>query len=186
VRRNVLSGWFNSGVTAVSLYVLWLVVPPLLKFLVLDAVWEGTGRDDCLPEKVGRDVGACWPFIRAKFSQFVYGFYPADQYWRVNLTFALGAAWLFPLPTPHLPHAGLNAALCFRVFPVVAFVLLVGGVFGLSHVETRVWGGLLVTLVVAVTGIIASLPLGVMLALGRRSQMPVVRMLSVIFIEFWR
>src|SRR5215813_12527371 len=186
VRRNLLSGWFNIALTLVSLYVLWLVVPPLLKFLVLDAVWEGTGRDDCLPEKVGRDVGACWPFIRAKFSQFVYGFYPADQYWRVNLTFALGAAWLVPLLIPQLPYKGLNAALFFGVFPVVAFVLLVGGVFGLSHVETRVWGGLLVTLVVAVTGIIASLPLGVMLALGRRSQLPIVRFFSVIFIEFWR
>jgi general L-amino acid transport system permease protein len=68
----------------------------------------------------------------------------------------------------------------------VAFVLLVGDVLGLPHVETRLWGGMLVTLVITFTGIIGSLPLGVLLALGRASKLPVVRMLSTIFIEFWR
>jgi general L-amino acid transport system permease protein len=85
-----------------------------------------------------------------------------------------------------VPYKALNALLFFGVFPVVAFVLLVGGVFGLQHVETRTWGGLLVTLVVAVTGIVVSLPLGILLALGRRSRLPIVRTFSVIFIEFWR
>jgi general L-amino acid transport system permease protein len=186
VRDNLLSSWLNILLTLVSLYLVWLFVPPLVNFLVIDAVWDGAGRDDCLPEKVGRPIGACWPFIGAKISQFVYGFYPPDQYWRVNLTFALGAALLIPLLIPQAPYKGLNAVLFFAVFPIVAFVLLVGGMFGLTHVETRSWGGLLVTLVVAVTGIITSLPLGIVLALGRRSRMPIVRMLSVIFIEFWR
>jgi general L-amino acid transport system permease protein len=69
---------------------------------------------------------------------------------------------------------------------VVAFVLLVGGMFGLPHVETRLWGGLLVTMVISFTGIIGSLPLGILLALGRRSELPIVRTLSIVFIEFWR
>src|SRR5262249_61429147 len=73
----------------------------------------------------------------------------------------------------------------FGVFPVVAFFLLVGGVLGLPHVETRLWGGLLVTLVISFTGIMFSLPLGVLLALGRRSQFPILRTICVIFIEFW-
>jgi len=186
LRRNLFNSWFNILLTLVSLYLIWLIVPPLVKFLIIDAVWDGAGRDDCLPEKVGREVGACWPFIQAKFSQLVYGFYPPDQYWRVNLTFALGAALLIPLLIPPVPYKTLNAVLFFAVFPIVAFFLLLGGVFGLEHVETRAWGGLLVTMVVAVTGIVASLPLGILLALGRRSQLPVVRSLSVIFIEFWR
>ncbi|MFL4978283.1 MAG: amino acid ABC transporter permease [Xanthobacteraceae bacterium] len=186
LRRNLLNSWFNILLTLVSLYLIWLIVPPLMRFLIIDAVWDGAGRDDCLPEKVGREVGACWPFIQAKFSQLVYGFYPPDQYWRVNLTFALGAALLIPLLIPPVPYKTLNAVLFFAVFPIVAFFLLLGGVFGLEHVETRAWGGLLVTMVVAVTGIVASLPLGILLALGRRSQLPVVRSLSVIFIEFWR
>jgi general L-amino acid transport system permease protein len=186
LRHNLFGSWFNILLTLVSLYLIWLVVPPLIKFLIIDAVWDGAGRDDCLAEKVGRPVGACWPFVQAKFAQFVYGFYPPDQYWRVNLTLALGAALLIPLLIPPAPYKTLNAILFFAVFPIVAFFLLVGGVFGLEHVETRSWGGLLVTMVVAVTGIVASLPLGILLALGRRSQLPVVRSLSIIFIEFWR
>jgi general L-amino acid transport system permease protein len=186
LRQNLFNGWVNILLTLVSLYLIWLIIPPLVKFLIIDAVWDGAGRDDCLAEKVGRPVGACWPFVRAKFTQLVYGFYPWDQHWRVDLAFVLGAVLLVPLLIPRIPYKALNAVLFFGVFPVVAFFLLVGGVFGLQHVETRAWGGLLVTLVVAVTGIVVSLPLGIMLALGRRSQMPIVRMLSVIFIEFWR
>jgi general L-amino acid transport system permease protein len=185
-RQNLFSGWLNIVLTALSLYLIWLVVPPLIRFLILDAVWDGAGRDDCLAEKVGREVGACWPFIQAKFRQLIYGFYPSDQVWRVNLTFALGIALLTPLLIPQAPHKALNAVLFFAVLPIVAFFLLVGGVFGLEHVDTRSWGGLLVTLVVAVTGIVASLPLGIMLALGRRSKLPVIRVFAVIFIEFWR
>jgi general L-amino acid transport system permease protein len=186
LRQNLFSSWFNIVLTLVSLYLIWLIVPPLVRFLIIDAVWDGASREDCLAEKVGRPVGACWPFVTAKFSQFIYGFYPPDQYWRVNLTLALGAALLLPLLIPKAPYKTLNAILFFGLFPIVAFFLLVGGVFGLEHVETRAWGGFLVTMVVAVTGIVASLPLGILLALGRRSQLPVVRSLSVIFIEFWR
>jgi len=186
VRQNLFNGWLNTLLTLASLYLAWLIASSLIKFLIIDAVWDGAGRDDCLAEKVGREVGACWPFVQAKFKQLIYGFYPLDQTWRVNLTFLVGAVLLAPLLVPPIPYKGLNAILFFGVFPVFAFFLLVGGVFGLEHVETRAWGGLLVTLVVAVTGIVASLPLGIMLALGRRSQLPIVRLLSVLFIEFWR
>ena len=84
---------------------------------------------------------------------------------------------LVPLLIPRVPHKTLNALLFFGVFPVVAFFLLVGDVFGLPHVETRLWGGFLVTLVISFTGIIGSLPLGILLALGRRSDLPIVRTL---------
>ena len=82
----------------------------------------------------------------------------------------LGAILLVPLLIPRVPYKAANASLFFGVFPVVAFFLLVGGVFGLPHVETRLWGGLLVTLVISFTGIVGSLPLGILLALGRRSD----------------
>jgi general L-amino acid transport system permease protein len=153
---------------------------------VIDAVWEGAGREACLEEKLGRTVGACWPFIAARFSQFMYGFYPASEVWRVNLTYAIGVILLVPLLIPRAPYKAINAILFFGVFPVAAFILLVGGMFGLPHVETRQWGGLLVTLVISFTGIICSLPLGVLLALGRRSSLPLIRVSSVLFIEFWR
>ena len=185
-RERLFSGPLNILMTVLSAIVLAAVAVPLLRFLVIDAVWDGASRVDCLAETVGHPVGACWPFIGAKFTQLVYGFYPWGQHWRVDLTFVLGVVLLLPLLIPRAPLKLANAILFFGVFPIVAFYLLVGGRFGLEHVETRSWGGLLVTLVVAGTGIVVSLPLGILLALGRRSQMPIVHSLSVIFIEFWR
>jgi general L-amino acid transport system permease protein len=185
-RARLFDGVFNTILTIVSGVIMAAVLWPTVKFLFIDAVWTGTSRVDCLPETVGREVGACWPFVRAKFTQFMYGFYPASEQWRVNLAYALGAILLVPLLIPRVPHKALNAILFFGVFPVVAFFLLVGDVFGLPHVETRLWGGLLVTLVISFTGIIFSLPLGILLALGRRSELPIVRRASVVFIEFWR
>lgn len=185
-RERLFSGPFNIVLTVVSAVVIAAVAVPLLRFLVIDAIWDGASRVDCLAETVGRPVGACWPFIGAKFTQLVYGFYPWGQHWRVDLTFVLGAVLLVPLLIPRAPWKLANAILFFGIYPIVAFYLLVGGRFGLDHVETRSWGGLLVTLVVAGTGIVVSLPLGILLALGRRSQMPIVHSLSVVFIEFWR
>jgi general L-amino acid transport system permease protein len=186
LRQRLFGGVLNTILTLLSLLLIIIVLPPLLRFLIIDAVWSGTSRTDCLEETLGRPVGACWPFVAAKFRQFMYGFYPEAEQWRVNLTYALGVILLVPLLIPPVPYKTWNAIAFFGLFPLVAFVLLVGGVLGLEHVETRLWGGMLVTLVITFTGIIGSLPLGVLLALGRASKLPVVRMLSTIFIEFWR
>jgi general L-amino acid transport system permease protein len=176
----------NAIATLLSALIVVALAWPTIKFMLIDAVWDGSSRVDCLEETVKRPVGACWPFIAAKFAQFMYGFYPADQVWRVNLTYVIGVVLLVPLLIPRVPWKTLNAILFFGVFPVVAFYLLVGGVFGLAHVETRLWGGLLVTLVITFAGIIGAVPLGILLALGRRSSLPLVRWSCVVFIEFWR
>ena len=261
VREHLISGSFNIAMTALSILLIALVVPPLVRFLFIDAAWTGDNREACINAS-----GACWPFIKAKFGQFIYGFYPIDERWRPNIVFALGALLLALLLIPRAPLKRLNAILFFGIFPIVAFVLLTGGNFslhqfivgrivpfayvigpgefmglamsfwldylissaaivflaaaitrilgansgavahmaallflllalmlvvcdfdfGLVPVETSAWGGLLVTLVVAVTGIVVSLPLGILLALGRRSELPAIKTFSVIFIEFWR
>jgi general L-amino acid transport system permease protein len=180
------SGPLNATLTVLGLVVIVGLGWPAIKFLLIDAVWTGDDRTACLAQTVGREVGACWPFITAKFGQFMYGFYPDSERWRVDLTLLLCVLLLTPLLIPAAPAKTLNAILFFGVFPVVAFVLLVGGMFGLPHVETRLWGGLLVTMVISFTGIIGSLPLGILLALGRRSELPIMRTLSIIFNEFWR
>jgi general L-amino acid transport system permease protein len=185
-RARLCGGALNTTLTLVSAVIIVSLVWPTVKFLFIDAVWTGSSRLDCLPETVGREVGACWPFVKAKFTQFMYGFYPESEQWRVNVTYALGAILLAPLLIPSAPFKAVNALAFFGVFPVLAFFLLTGGVFGLPHVETRLWGGLLVTLVISFTGIILSLPLGILLALGRRSEFPIVRTFCIIFIEFWR
>jgi general L-amino acid transport system permease protein len=186
IRAHLFNSIGNSILTVLGVIGLAALAWPTLRFLLLDAVWRGADRTDCLAETVGHDVGACWPFIAAKFDQLMYGFYPADQRWRVGLVYGLAALLVAPLLVPRFPYKRLNAVLFFGVFPIVAGVLLVGGLPGLPEVETRLWGGLLVTLVISYAGIVGSLPLGILLALGRRSDLPVVRAASVIFIEFWR
>ena len=186
LHTRLFGGLLNTALTVVSAAIIAALVWPTIKFMLIDAVWTGASRVDCLAETVGREVGACWPFITAKIGQFMYGFYPADERWRVDVTYAIGVVLLVPLLVPRVPWKGINAILFFGVFPVLAFFLLVGDLPGLPHVETRLWGGMLVTLVISFTGIICSLPIGIVLALGRRSDLPIIRMLCVVFIEFWR
>jgi general L-amino acid transport system permease protein len=305
LRTRLFNSPTNILLTIASVLLLWFTVIPALRFLLVDAVWQGSDRNACLAENAGHPVGACWPFVQAKFSQLIYGFYPEPERWRVNLTFLLAALLLLPLLIPRLPAKGLNAGLFFIAFPVVAFFLLHGGGLsgfgvswmagllsgladsigdagralanagpllklpgelvvqlgsavslliwpltwlrdqiqgfhrpvwadlaataaivsillfvlsggirtgwralivsvatfatigvviavvgldrgGLPVVDTRLWGGLLVTLVLSVTGIVASMPIGIALALGRRSTIPLIRIFSIAFIEFWR
>jgi general L-amino acid transport system permease protein len=312
LRTRLFNTPTNILLTVASVLLLWFTVVPALRFLLIDAVWTGADRNACLAENAGHPVGACWPYVQAKFGQFIYGFYPEPERWRVNLTFIIAALLLLPMLIPRLPAKGLNAGLFFIAFPVVAFFLLHGGglggfgiswtanllsgfadsigdagrklasageataiigpllvllgklvvwlsvavsfliwpltwlrdqiqasgrpvwtdfaataaivsialfllnggirtgwralivslaVFagigvviaamgldrgGLPVVDTRLWGGLLVTLVVSVTGIVTSMPVGIALALGRRSTIPLVRIFSITFIELWR
>src|SRR5204862_5833650 len=130
VRTRLLNSPTNILLTIVSILLLWFTVVPAVKFLLIDAVWSGTDRNACLAENAGHTVGACWPYIQAKFSQFVYGFYPDRERWRVDLTFILAALLLLPLLIPRVPAKGLNAGLFFIAFPVVAFFLLHGGGLG--------------------------------------------------------
>jgi len=316
LRTRLFNSPTNILITIMSALLLWFVLVPSIRFLLIDAVWSGQDRTACLAENAGHAVGACWPFVQAKFSQFIYGFYPEPERWRVDLTFLLAAILLLPLLIPRLPGKGINAGLFFLAFPAVAFFLLHGGGLeglavswtadflsglansiseagsalsragaslgdssalagsslkflgwlvvqlglalhyliapltwlrvqfqtssrplwidfalttaivsillfwlnggtragwrplitslatfaglgiviaamgldrgGLPVVDTRLWGGLLVTLVVSVTGIVASMPVGIALALGRRSTIPLIRIFSTAFIEVWR
>ena len=312
LRARLFNSPANILLTVACLLLLWFTIVPTIEFLLIDAVWVGKDRTACLADKVGHPVGACWPFIEARFTQFIYGFYPEPERWRVNLTFFLGAILLLPLLIPRLPAKTFNASLFFVAFPVVAFFLLHGGglgglgiswttgllsgfadgigdlggtlsrvgeatavvgpllqllgrlvtllgtavalvisplvwlngqiqgssqpvwvdfattaasvslilcwlgggfrsgwrmllasiaafaglglvivVMGLDRgglpiVDTGLWGGFLVTMVVAVTGIVTSMPIGIALALGRRSTIPLIRFASIGFIEVWR
>jgi general L-amino acid transport system permease protein len=187
LRANLLSSPFNVALTILCcLLVIWLM-PPLLRFLVFDAVWTGADRQACLATAQRPEVGACWAFVRERLNFFIYGFYPIEQRWRVDVFFAalaFGIGWLTWLDAPRRDR---GAIYFFVILPIVSFILLRGMPdIGLPLVETAQWGGVLVTIVVAAVGIVVSLPLGVLLALGRRSAMPAVRLFSVIFIEFVR
>src|SRR5580692_2231045 len=141
VRTRLFNSPTNILLTLVSILLLWITIIPIVRFLLVDAVWSGKDRTACLAENVGHSVGACWPFVQAKFSQFIYGFYPETERWRVNLTFVFAAILLLPLLIPRLPAKGLNACLFFLAFPVVAFFLLHGG--GLDGLGVSWTAGLL-------------------------------------------
>jgi general L-amino acid transport system permease protein len=187
VRANLLSGPLNIVMTILVILLIVWIVPPLLKFLVIDATWSGTDREACLASDARPEAGACWAFVRERLPYFIYGSYPIPQRWRVDIFFAMlaiGIAWLLWLGAP---RRALGALYFFVVLPVVSLILLRGWpVVGLASVDTALWGGALVTIVVATVGIVVSLPVGILLALGRRSRMPAVKLFSVIYIEFVR
>jgi general L-amino acid transport system permease protein len=187
LRVNLLSSPFNIALTILIALLFAWAIPELLKFLVIDAVWSGTDRDACREIVQHREIGACWPFVYERWSYFVYGSYPIPERWRVDMFFAmlaLGVGWMLWLEAP---RRDLGSVYFFLVLPISSFILLTGWrAIGLAPVDTTLWGGMLVTIVVASVGIVVSLPLGILLALGRRSHMPAVRLFSVIFIEFVR
>ncbi len=181
LRQNLFSSFFNTILTFFSLYLLYLLIPPIVQWAFLNADWIGENRESCT------SGGACWVFINVRFNQFMYGFYPPEAYWRVNLAFALLALLIIALLIDKFPKKALISIFTLVGYPIIAFYLFYGGAFGLEVVETYQWGGLMLTLILATIGIVLSLPIGVLLALGRRADnMPIVKSLCIVFIEFWR
>lgn len=181
LRENLFSGPINTALTLVALYLLWRFVPPVLGWLFFDATWQGSSRADCHPG------GACWIFIGQRFGQFLYGFYPAEERWRVNLAALSIILLAVPLFFSRLPQRRRWAIGYFLFTPVLVWWLLYGaGILELPTVSTDQWGGLMLTLVIAAVGIAGALPLGILLALGLRSQLPAIKIVCITFIEFWR
>ena len=187
IRANLFPS-VGSGVLTIliALLLIWIALP-LIDFLIVDAVWTGSDRDACLATAERPVVGACWAYIADRFAYITYGSYPIAGRWRVDIFFAMlafGTAWLLWLEAP---RRDIGSIYFFIGLPLASFLLLHGfEPIGLPVVDTALWGGITVTIVVAAVGIVVSLPIGVVLALGRRSRLPAVRLLSTLFIEFVR
>ncbi len=179
-RQNLFDTWLNSILTVVVGYFLITTLGPMLNWAFLDADFFGDSKDSCTSD------GACWVFVTVRINQFIYGFYPESELWRINIMFAAFAVLIAALVIERTPHRGWIALFTLTLFPIISFYLLYGDAFGLEKVETHKWGGLMLTLVLAVVGIVAALPIGILLALGRRSEMAVARSFCTIFIEVWR
>ena len=184
VYKNLLSSPLNIALTLVGLYVLYLIVPPAVDWAFLKSIWTAENRNECWGKMEVPEEAACWAFIKGRLNLFIYGFYPVAERWRVDLSFVLLVFAILPVLYDKLPgrkHWFWYVA----VFPFLVGWLLVGG-FGLNPVETDQFGGFMLTLIIGVTGISFSLPIGIGLALGRTSDLPAVRILCVLFIEFIR
>ena len=197
LKTNLFSSWINSLLTLASLYLLYIMIPPLLDWMIFNASFSfGTvnlfGFDIKFSEAMatnqncGRE-GACWPYIYEKLYMYTYGFYPRTETWRPNIVFGLTALLFVIVPlVKHYKHKNRVTLSLIILYPLVSYVLIAGGFGLLVPVSTDQWGGLLLTLVIASVGIIVSFPIGVLLALGRQSNLKVIKLFSTLFIEFIR
>ena len=182
-RANLFSSIGSTFVTIGCIAFVAYSLPQLVAWATTRAIWSASDGALCRQHQ----DGACWAFVIAKWDYLRFGSYPVAERWRVDMVEAVGAVLIVWLLWTGAPRRAWAALLFFVVYPILAFILLRGSsLLGLPIVDTGLWGGIFVSLLTAVVGIAFSLPLGVLLALGRRSPLPVVRTASVIFIEFVR
>ena len=185
INQSVNNNTFNAGLTLVIIFLTLLVIPPALNWMIFEATISGDTKEACAATE-----GACWTYIKVWFRRFMYGMYPNDFHWRINTAFILLISFAF---VGYFMRGKLKNYITFYyaiLYPIIAFIiinfLISGGSFGLEWVETNAWGGLSLTFIVSFFGLIFCFPLGMILALGRRSELPIIRYISIGYIEFWR
>ena len=180
LNKNINSNNFNAFLTLFTLFILIKSIPPLLNWFILDANFLGNTKEDCTGD------GACWVFIKVWFNRFMYGLYPDAEQWRINTAFLI----LFAVVgiSFFVKEKLKKYFILFLIFvyPFLGIELISGGNFGLKYVETAAWGGLSLTFIISAFAILFCFPIGVFLALGRRSSLPAIRYISIGFIELWR
>src|SRR5882724_12636843 len=180
LRRNLFSSVANTLLTLLVLALLWLVVPSFFEWAITHATVAGDSKDACTGD------GACWTFIKLRLHTFFWGHYPDQELWRLVVAVGLLIAFAAPVMRDRIRHRGIYMLLLLTVFPLLAGILLVGGVAGLPFVDTSLWGGLMLDIIISFVTVAGALPLGILLALGRRSELKVIKFLSIGFIELWR
>ena len=185
LNKSVNNNTFNAGLTLLIIFFILLIIPPSMNWMILDANISGDSREACATTE-----GACWTYIKVWFRRFMYGLYPNEFHWRINTAFIVLLGFAF---VGYFMRGKLKNYITFYyaiLYPIIAFIiinfLISGGSFGLEWVETNAWGGLSLTFIVSFFGLIFCFPLGMILALGRRSELPVIRYISIGYIEFWR
>jgi len=184
LNKNINTSNFNAALSISIILLIIFSVAPLLNWFILDANFVGDSKEACT------GGGACWVYIKTWFNRFIYGMYPNAEQWRVNVTFIVVLAFAgvgFFVPLKLKKYLTLYYTI---LLPIISFLLIYylisGGEFGLVWVETGAWGGLSLTFIVSFFSLIFCFPIGMMLALGRRSDLSVIKYSSLSFIEFWR
>ena len=184
INKNINTNNFNAILTLLIIFAIIKATPPSLSWMIFDANISGDTKEACT------GTGACWTYVKVWFRRFMYGIYPNDLHWRINLAFILVIAlgfFGFFLRDNLKKYLALYYVI---IYPIIAFLviyyLISGGAFGLVWVETGAWGGLSLTFIVSFFCLIFCFPLGMVLALGRRSSLPMIRYISIGYIEFWR
>ncbi len=185
INERVNNNNFNAGLTLLIIFLTLLAIPPSLNWMIFDATISGNTKEACAATE-----GACWTYIKVWFKRFMYGMYPNEFHWRINTAFLILVSFAF---VGYFMRGKLKNYITFYyaiLYPIIAFIiinfLISGGSFGLEWVETNAWGGLSLTFIVSFFGLIFCFPLGMILALGRRSELPIIKYISIGYIEFWR
>ena len=184
LKKNLFSSPLNSILTIIVGYVAYQAITFLVDWSIFNAAWSG-GVAACR-ENIN---GACWPLVGAKLNFFIYGFYPIDQRWRVDTLGVILFCCIIWLVIDKTPFKKQVIIFTLFIFPIIGYIFLNGNVFGINifrPVSTSQWGGLTLTIIIGLVGIVFSLPIGVLLALGRQSELPVIKTICIVFIEFWR
>ncbi|MGH6952629.1 MAG: amino acid ABC transporter permease [Alphaproteobacteria bacterium] len=179
LRQNLFGGVRNTLLTVLAFGLLVILLRPLIEWAVVDGVWGSVA-----PEACREAAGACWAFIHEKYRLILFGRFPYGAHWRPLLALLLLIGLVGVSCNRRFWRAWLGGVWIAGIAGVGLFMW--GGVLGMSYVETRLWGGLPLTLILAVVGLIVAFPLAILLALGRRSRMPIVRAVSVVYIELIR
>jgi general L-amino acid transport system permease protein len=178
IRTNLFKGWLNSCLTLIAVYLLWLSIPPFFRWAFVDSLWFSTGAE------CQQSSGACWSVVTANIRFITFGFFPYEQQWRPFVAMVLLVCLLFY--SQNRDHWKKSLAYAWVLGLGLMGLLMKGGLFGLVSVESSQWGGIPLTLLLSIFGLTAAYPLGVVLALGRQSQMRVVKTLCVLYIELIR
>lgn len=190
-KKNLFSTWYNILISILLIIFLFkAIINPFIEWGIVHAVLHADSNQACLQG----GSGACWGFISSNIGRFIYGLYPIDQRWRIDIIallviFLVGPIFSHKIPNPpgiwKKPKVWLGI-IDLTLLPLTIFILLKGGIFGLTNIDTHLWGGLTLTLLLGSSSIVIALPLSIFLALGRRSKLPIIKLLCVMYIEFIR
>jgi len=178
IKSNLFNGWFNSILTLITVYGLYKIIPPFVRWAFIDSVWLSRG------EACRAAAGACWSIVTTNFRFILFGFYPYDLQWRPLVAMFLLFVLLFMSRYRRFWKKWFGYIWIAGLFSMG--LLMKGGLFGLASVESTKWGGLPLTLLLSVFGLTAAYPLGVLLALGRQSRLPMIRWICIVYIEMIR
>ena len=180
LNKNINSNNLNALLTLFTIFIIIKSIPPMLDWFILEANFVGNSKDDCTGD------GACWVFIKVWFNRFMYGLYPDAEQWRINTAFLILFATVGVSFFVSEKLKKYFILFLLFIFPFVGIKLISGGSFGLEYVESAAWGGLSLTFIISAFAILFCFPIGVILALGRRSSLPAIKYISIGFIELWR
>ena len=124
LKKHLFSDVWNTLLTIAVFSLLYLLMKPFLEWSVIKAVWVASTRRECL--EISPD-GACWAGVIQWFNNLIYGRYPNDLQWRINLGFGLGLVWLMPLALKRFKHKIAIGIMAIVLYPFLADYLFLGG-----------------------------------------------------------